>query len=175
MLGKFLGVIFPVAVMFIVLGVVFMGCVSFKAVYDAKESALPDPGQKECLAAMVQVVPALVLSFMEAVVLTAISVAISTRLPLLPNFLICFAIYVLGHLVPLLLESASKRFEIVGFVARLFGNILPMLDHFNIQAAISTGDAVPLEYLWGAAAYCVLYSTVAMLVGLLMFEDRDLA
>lgn len=174
-LGKFLGVIIPVAMMFIVLGVVFMACVSYKAVYDAKESALPDPGQAECVAAMVQIVPALLLSFMEAVILTAISVAISTRLALLPNFLICFSIYVLGHLVPLLLESASKRFEIVGFVARLFGNVLPMLDHFNIQAAISTGDTVPADYLWGAAAYCVLYTTVAMLVGLLLFEDRDLA
>ena len=32
--------------------------------------------------------------------LTAISVAISTRLPMMANLVICAAIYVLGHLVP---------------------------------------------------------------------------
>jgi len=34
---------------------------------------------------------------------------------------------------------------------------------------------VPLDYLAWAQLYCVLYSTVAMLLGLILFEDRDLA
>ena len=38
---------------------------------------------------MIGIVPGLVLAFMETVVLTAISVAISTRLPMLPNLVIC--------------------------------------------------------------------------------------
>ena len=53
--------------------------------------------------------------------------------------------------------------------------MLPVLDHFSIETAISTGQLVPLTYLRWATVYALLYSTVAMLVGLLMFEDRDLA
>ena len=69
----------------------------------------------------------------------------------------------------------NEQFEIVAFVAKLFVTLLPVLDHFNIQAAVATGRQVPLAYLGWAALYCLLYSTVAMLVALLLFEDRDLA
>jgi hypothetical protein len=53
--------------------------------------------------------------------------------------------------------------------------VLPNLDDFNIQAAVTSGTPVGLEYVGVAAVYSLLYSTVAMLVALLLFEDRDLA
>ena len=174
-LGKFLGILVPVAIMFLVLGAIFLASVSYKVVYDARESALADPTVASCQAEMLQVAPGLLLAFMEAVVLTAISVAISTRLPMLANLIICASIYVLGHLVPILANSAVGQIEFVRFVANLLAAILPVLDHFNISAGISTGQNVPGEYLAWAGLYCLIYSTVAMLVALLLFEDRDLA
>jgi len=173
--GKFLGIVGPVAVLFIVLGALFLATVSYKVVYDARESAMPEPTRQDCRESMVQITPGLALAFMEAVVFTAIGVAISTRLPMLPNLIICLSVYVLGHLVPMLVDSAVGQFEIVAFVAGVFATILPVLDHFNIYAAISTGAEVPWSYVAWAGLYCALYSSVAMLVALLLFEDRDLA
>ena len=173
--GKFLGVLGPVAILFIVLGVVFLCGVSFKVVYDARETSMPDPSWQECYHEMVQISPGLALAFMEAVVMASISVAISTRLPMLPNLVICATIYVLGHLVPMLASSAVGRLAIVAFIADLLSTILPALDHFSSDGAIFAGKAVPGVLLLGAGVYCVLYSTVAMLLALLMFEDRDLA
>jgi hypothetical protein len=112
---------------------------------------------------------------MEAVVLAAISVAISTRLPMLPNLLICGSIYVLGNLGPLIVQSAIGRNEFVAFFGQLVALVLPMLDVFNIQAAVAGGKHVPLDYLAWALLYCALYSAVAMLFALILFEDRDLA
>ena len=94
---------------------------------------------------------------------------------MLSNLIICSTIYVLGHLVPLIVKSAVGKFEIVGFVGQLIATVLPVLEVFNIQAAIAGGRAVPASYLLGALGYCLLYSTVAMLLALAMFEDRDLA
>jgi hypothetical protein len=173
--GKFLGVLGPVAILFIVLGVVFLSGVSFKVVYDARETSMPDPSWRECYHEMVQISPGLALAFMEAVVMASISVAISTRLPMLPNLVICAAIYVLGHLVPMLASSSAGRLAIVAFIADLLSTILPTLDHFSSDGAIFAGKAVPGALLLGAGVYCLLYSTVAMLLALLMFEDRDLA
>jgi len=173
--GKFLGILVPVAVMFLVLGALFLTSVSFKVVYDARESVLPEPTRASCQYEMLQIAPGLLLGFMEAVVLTAISVAISTRLPMMANLMICASIYVLGHLVPMLANSAVGQFEMVRFVANLLAAVLPVLDHFNISAGISTGQEVPGVYLAWTGLYCVLYSAVAMLVALLLFEDRDLA
>jgi ABC-type transport system involved in multi-copper enzyme maturation permease subunit len=174
-LGKFLGILQPVAIMFIVLGAIFLSSVSYKAVYDSRENATPDPTQAQCQTEMLEIAPGLALSFMEAVVLTAISVAISTRLPMMANLIVCATIYVLGHLVPILANSAVGQNEFVRFVADLQAAIFPVLDYFNVSAGISTGQHVPWQYLGLAGLYCFLLSCVAMLVALLLFEDRDLA
>jgi len=174
-LGKFLGIIGPVVILFIVFGAIFLASVSFKVVYDARESSKGDPTWQECQQEMLQIAPGLALAFMETVVLTSISVAISTRLPMMANLIICAAVYVLGHLVPMLANSALGQIEQVGFVAGLLAAVLPVLEHFNIYTAIATGQEVPLSYLGLAGIYCLLYSGLAMLVALLLFEDRDLA
>lgn len=174
-LGKFLGILGPVAILFIVLGALFLGTVSYKVVYDARESALPAPTREQCATEMIQIVPGLVLAFLEAVVLASISVAIATRLPMLPNLIICASIYVLGHLMPTLVDAASRLPEIPFFVAQFLSTVLPVLETFDVYTAISTGNEVPWSYVGWVAGYCVLYSSVAMLVALLLFEDRDLA
>jgi ABC-type transport system involved in multi-copper enzyme maturation permease subunit len=174
-IGKFLGILLPVALLFLILGTLFLASVSYKVVYDARETSLPAPTTAQCTAEMLQIVPGLFLAFLETVVLTSISVAISTRLPMLANLMICFSIYVLGHMVTSLVNAGAGRFEIVGFVGQFIATILPVLDYFNINAAISTGKIVPPIYLFWATVYCVVYSSAAILLALILFEDRDLA
>ena len=174
-LGKFLGIVWPVVLMFVLLGFLFLVTVSFKVVYDARENSMAVPEWQMCYAEMVPILPGLVLAFLETIMLASISVAISTRMSMLPNLIICASIYALGHLGPLIVNSSAGQFEIVSFVGRLIAVVLPMLDHLNIQAAIAAGVPVPLDYLGWALAYCLLYSTIAMLLALALFEDRDLA
>lgn len=174
-IGKFLGIVWANFLMFVLLGAWMLLLVSYKVVYDARETSNPEPSWQLCNTEMIGIVPGLVLSFMETVVLTAISVAISTRLPMLPNLAICGSIYVLGHLGPLIAQSSVGQNEFVAFFGQLIALILPVLDHFNVQAAVAGGVRVPPDYLAWAALYCILYSAVAMLFALILFEDRDLA
>lgn len=174
-IGKFVGILWPVVVMFVVLGVVLMATVSYKVVYDARETSNPQPQWEECYEQMVKVPPGLVLSFLETAILAAISVAISTRLPMMPNLVICGAIYILGHLGPLIVASSFGQIEFVAFAGRLISVVIPNLDNLNIQAAIAGGAPVPVNYLLWATAYAVIYCTAAMLAALILFEDRDVA
>ena len=145
-------------------------------IYDASESAKLEPNWLECYQAMITAVPVLVLAFFEAVALAALSVAISTRLSALATLMVCCTVYVLGHLVPMLVVShATDSYGFVNFTGQLFAAVLPVLDHFESEAAVATDTAIPITYLLCAGGYCLLYSTVAMLVGLTLFEDRDLA
>jgi ABC-type transport system involved in multi-copper enzyme maturation permease subunit len=186
--GKYLGIFWTVAVIFIVLGTAFMLSVSYKPIYDNREGSYKpiyeeqatNTGADEitwqqCHYEMAGVVPGLVLAYLETVVLAALSVAISTRLPMLANFIICFSIYVLGHLTPLIVQSSVGKFAPVRFVAELLSTVLPILDHFNIQAAVSTGATVPYDYLGWTLLYSLLYGVMALLLALVLFEDRDLA
>jgi ABC-type transport system involved in multi-copper enzyme maturation permease subunit len=174
-IGKFLGIGWTTAVMFFILGAVFLAVVSYKMVYDARESSTTVPEWQSCYLAVVSTVPGLVLAFMETMILAALSVAISTRLPMFANFMICFTIYVLGHLIPLISQATESQFEIVKFVGRFSAAIFPNLEAFDLQSALAGGFAVPNEYLGMSLIYCLLFSTVAMLLALILFEDRDLA
>ena len=125
---------------------------SYKVVYDSREVAKTEPTWQLCYLEMIAHVPGLVLAFLETVVLAAISVAISTRLPMLANLIVCASIYVLGHLVPMLVNSSVGKFEIVRFVGQFIATVLPVLDHFNIQAAVAAGaDGADSNYLWHGA------------------------
>ena len=170
-----MGICWTMAVLFVVLGAVFLIAVSYKPIYDARETANIDPPWQECHLAMTHAFPGLLLGFMEAVVLASISVAISTRLPMMANFIVCFTIYALGHLTPATVQSTVGEFEAVAFIGQLIATIVPNLENFDIQAAITRDTGVPYHYLFGSLLYCILYGTVAMLLALVMFEDRDLA
>ena len=82
----------------------------------------------------------------------------STRLAWIANFLICFTVYVLGHLTPLLVQSqvVAEQLPPVVFFGRLIATVLPVLDHFNIQASVAAGIPVPIQYLAWTLDYCLL-------------------
>jgi len=175
--GKYAGIVWTLLLVYLIFSVVFMAAVAYKPIYDAKEASLSTPEWQVCYLEMIRLAPGLALAFMEALVFTALSVAISTRLPLLANMAICLVIYALGHLTPLVVESSVEGagFGIIRFFAQLIATVFPNLELFNIQAAISAGVDVPFVYLGWAFSYCAVYSLIAMLLALIMFEDRDLA
>jgi ABC-type transport system involved in multi-copper enzyme maturation permease subunit len=178
LVGKFLGIELGVLTMYALLGTLFALGVWYKYAYDLRESAGGIAEQAKRLEQVRQVLPGLTLGFFEATVLAAISVAISTRLPMLVNLVVCIAIFFLGHLSPVLVEATSQgqTNELVSFMARLFAWALPSLEFFNAGPAISTGAVIPwIGYVLPALGYCVLYSGAALLFAFLLFEDRDLA
>ncbi|HZZ27637.1 MAG TPA: ABC transporter permease [Pirellulales bacterium] len=174
--GKFLGVVQSVSLLYLFLGVILLVVVCGKVVYDVRESSAPEALWPDCFAEMSGIVPGLVLAFFETIVITSISVAISTRLSMIPNLLISLSVYALGNLAPLLVQSkVADPYGIVHFVGELLATVLPVLENFNLHSAIAAGQDVPLVYLKWALLYCFLYSSVAMLLALILFEDRDLA
>lgn len=174
-IGKLLGVTLCSGLMFVILGVVFLYVLGFKVWMDAKEQGITNLTSVQQAAEVAQVLPGLVLTFFETLVLTSVSVAVSTRLTMLANLLICFSVYLVGHLLPTIVAAAADRGELLQFVSQLTAVLLPNLDHFNIQTSIATGRPVPLEYLALAGLYALLYTVEMTVLALLMFEDRDLA
>ena len=67
----------------------------------------------------------------------------------------------------------------VGFLGKLFDVLLPSLESFNMGRAIIRESPLPLwefgSYVLTVFGYSLIYTTIALLGGLLLFEDRDLA
>lgn len=177
--GKFLGIELGVLALFVLLGTVFAIGVWFKTAYDLREAA----GQAEDLVNQIkhvwQILPGLALGFGEVTILTAVSVAISTRLPMLVNLITCIAVFFLGHLTPVLVEATAQgqqSNELVKFMAKLFAFVLPMLEFFNASPSIATGAMISwTAYVLPALLYCIMYSGAALLFAFLLFENRDVA
>jgi ABC-type transport system involved in multi-copper enzyme maturation permease subunit len=177
-LGKFLGIQGAVLVLYLILGALFAAGVWYKYVYDLREGAGGTIDSAMRIKQVLQVMPGLALGFFEVTVIAAISVAISTRLPMLVNLITCISIFFLGHLTEVLVRQAEaiRANELVTFMARLFQWALPFLEFFNAGPAISTGVIIPwVGYVLPALLYCVLYSGAALLFAFLLFETRDVA
>ena len=174
-IGKFLGIFWILFLMFVVLGAVELVWVAYKPIYDAREASTTDLTWQICHREMITTIPGLTMAFMQTLVLSAISVALATRMPQLANLAVCFAIYVVGNLTTSLVSSTQEGFEIVRFIAELVATIIPILEHFSMQAAIDAGNPITMSLLSGSLVYCLLYVLLAMFLALLLFEDRDLA
>lgn len=182
-LGKYFGILQAVLILLVPLVLIFFVLVLYKVGYDARESAkqVPEWGfqamtlNPERSEAVVLILPGVLLIFFEIAVLTAVSVAISIRLPMVVNIVTCLAIFVVGHLTPVLVRVKAEGLEPVKFVAQLIATVLPSLEIFNMEAAVATGTMVPPVYLLHSIVYCTAYCTAAILLAFILFEDRDLA
>ena len=192
-LGKYIGIIQGVLWLFVPLTLLFGFVIFYKVGYDQREMSkeitawfqtqqviggfelpLPHPAR---LAVVTQILPGVVLSFFQVCVLTAVSVAVATRLPMVVNLVVCFAVFVVGNLTPMMVSQGKTviQNEVVTFIARLIATILPSLESFNIYAAVATGRSVPPAYLGTSLLYGAAYATAMILVAFVLFEDRDLA
>ncbi len=173
--GKYLGILNAVWIMLIPMIAAFLLLLYYKIGYDFRESSKSAPEHAERMYWVIRSLPGLLLIAMEIAVITAVSVAISTRVPMVVNIVSCFTIFVIGHLTAILVQSSVTRNEFVYFVANVMATILPQLDNFNITAAIATGKLVPPEYLGWSFLYCVASSLAWVMLAFILFEDRDLA
>ena len=88
------------------LAIAFWGLIVYKVFYDAREGSTETTMELARLEAF-KILPAVLLSLLEIAVMSAISVAISTRAPMVVNMVTCLAIFVVGHLTPSLVRAQA--------------------------------------------------------------------
>lgn len=140
------------------------------------------------------ILPGLVIGTSQVMVLLGIAVALSTRLPMVLTLVACLFVFFLGHLAPVLDQvvrnqlteyaaanqgQTSGTLELVQFMTRLLDTLAPALEYFKLGPAISRDRPLPLTeygiYVGSVVLYSLMYTAIAMLFGLILFEDRDLA
>jgi hypothetical protein len=131
------------------------------------------------LESAIDAAPGLIFGLCKTMVLLSIAVALSTRLPLIVNLISCLVIFFFGHLTHSLVQISENRFRLVNFIAKTFETILPGLNNFDLSALIAKDTPTDPGELWwyvgSVFVYAFVYSTIALVFGLILFEDRDLA
>jgi ABC-type transport system involved in multi-copper enzyme maturation permease subunit len=140
------------------------------------------------------ILPGLVIGFCQVMLLVAVAASLATRLPMVVTLVGCLVVFFLGNLAPVLVQvsrnaqqafqhnhqgQTSGALDLVQFMARLFDTVLPALEYFNMAPAIARDKPLPLgDYCWyvgSVGLYAIMYTAIALLLGLILFEDRDLA
>jgi ABC-type transport system involved in multi-copper enzyme maturation permease subunit len=180
--GKYVGIVNATLCLLLPLVILFCALLLYKVGYDTRESSKEIPSwfedrslNAERLKEALQILPGVLLVILEIAVMTAVSVAISTRTPMVVNMVTCLAIFVVGHLTPVLVVSGVLKLEFVSFMAQLIATLLPSLEAFNMESAVATGTMVPASYLAYSALYDAAYIGAMLLLSFILFEDRDLA
>jgi hypothetical protein len=124
--------------------------------------------------------------FGQVMILLAICTALATRVQFVVNLVICLGVFLIGNLSPIMVHVTDKpenegdpALQLVRFIAQLFNAVFPSLDAFDMGPAIIRDTPLSTVSFIGFVAtvllYALLYTGIAILAGLLLFEDRDLA
>lgn len=165
-LGKFLGVIGSLFPAILVLTVVFIFTLYRPpSVYAWKVVE----GKID-----ISIIPGVFLVYLQAMVITAISMGISTRLGMVPNVILSSFIFVLGHLSNYLIKFLEGKDLWVRAIGKILYLIIPNLENFNVSGAIAVGTPVSLDYLLSAASYGAVYAAIALLGAMALFRNREI-
>jgi hypothetical protein len=208
LLGKYLGIVLASLLMFGLLSWVFENVLLVKHWFDHMDPVPPAlwldrairglrlPDQPANLAVGIgmwvnhtlEVLPGLVMTFSEVMVLVALATALATRATVVFNIVTVFAVYFLANVTPVLVfignrakDMAAKHggndpvAQLISFTAGVFETVLPDLDAFRIGPSLISETPVPAAYVASILFYGVLYTSILMFFGLILFEDKDLA
>jgi len=113
---------------------------------------------------------------LEVVVIASIGIVFSSFCSsALTSSLLCFLIYILGHLSPHLnLVAKTVNNKIVKGIIRLAMWVLPNLEYFNVRDEVVKGNPPQLVYVGEIALYTAVYSTICLIIAHLLFQRRQL-
>ena len=114
-------------------------------------------------------VPALVLVWYSVLIMGALATALSTRLDLVPNLLICGAVFVLG----LVSDYLIGRHIATSFVAQALYSLIPNWQLFWMADALAAQKAIPVAYVIWGGIYVLLFDVQLLLLAICLFWNRE--
>ncbi len=119
-------------------------------------------------------VKAVLLIYLQLLVLSSVVIAISTLASYIINVVFAFAIYVMGNMISYMAYLA-KRVESIplSFLLHLLRYVVPNLELFNPGEGIFEYEVITGKALLGALGYGILYIAVMLLLAWLFFQERE--
>ena len=168
--GKYAGLVLTLAVNVLVMTValyIVLAVISWNASPEMRaawEAPALDP----------QLLKALLLIFIELMLITAIALFFSTFSSPILSAALTFGLYIVGHF-----NADLKNFELVvdskpaAWLARGLYHVLPDLSAFDVKMQVVHGLTVPAGYLASAAGYGAMYIGALLLAATVIFSRRD--
>ncbi|MFQ5701353.1 MAG: ABC transporter permease [Acidobacteriota bacterium] len=155
-LGKYFGLVMVLAVNVIIMSAFFCALLLMKG--------WMDPG----------IGPAIILIFVELLLMTAIAILFSTFSTPILSSLFTVTFYIIGHLSwGLLMLADHVQGAFAKILCRFLYDVLPNLEMMNVRGMVVHGTPVPPEQLLLACLYGVSYTSIILMIAVAVFRRRD--
>jgi len=114
------------------------------------------------------------LSLVQLSIITAISVTVSVVFPTVVNVCLCVSVYLLGNLTNYVQELTQGASSWVRLLTKIIWTVIPNFENLNASWSVASDQAIGWGYLLGALGYGAVYTAAALLVGLMVFQEREL-
>ncbi len=118
----------------------------------------------------IEILKAAILTFGAIAMLSAIAIAASTRLSILPIFLINLLVVSAGLASDQIVRPLAETGETWATVAY---RLIPNFQCFWMVDALNESRSIPLGYIAHAGGYAALYTLAALLLAMALFETRE--
>jgi ABC-type transport system involved in multi-copper enzyme maturation permease subunit len=121
-----------------------------------------------------QLLTAVFLTWMELMLLTALSILMSTLSSPILGAIFTLLLYLIGHTTADLKQLASRFGS--GSVQTIVGAVyyvLPNLEYLNVRGKVVHGVPVDLDYVAFASSYALLYTAAFLIIAILVFERKE--
>jgi ABC-type transport system involved in multi-copper enzyme maturation permease subunit len=157
-LGKYAGLVLTLLVNTLVMSACFYGVLVVQGIAD------------------VRILPALLLLFLQLMVITALAILFSCLTNPIVSCILTLAIYVIGHLLWSLDLLEARMVSGAGkALCAALGYLLPHLDRFDIKGQVVHGIPVAPAALYGAAIYALVYGGAVLLLACAVFQRKELS
>jgi len=165
LIGKFLGAVLALGLMISLMSLVMI--VLFRIFQHPEAGKLLELAQQS------------VLYFIEMSLLAAVAIFFSTFVTPLVNFFISIGMWLVGTVLNPLYDSIQSNqgaSPIMQGVAKFVTSILPNFANYDVKnPIINPGQTIqnPTTYYFGTAGYGLLYITILIIAGILIFDRRE--
>jgi ABC-type transport system involved in multi-copper enzyme maturation permease subunit len=121
-----------------------------------------------------QILTAVLLTWMELTLLTALSILMSTLCSPILGAVFTLMLYFIGH-TSADLKGLAERFgsTSIKVTADLIYYALPNLEYLNVRSKVIHGVSVEPGYVAFASAYALLYTLAFLIIAVLVFERKE--
>jgi ABC-type transport system involved in multi-copper enzyme maturation permease subunit len=165
-LGKFAGLALTLLVNVVVMTAAFYLVLAYMSTQIKLEAGAPavDPG----------LIRAIVLIFMELLLVTAIALFFSTFSSPFLSAALTFGLWVIGHFnADLRNFEAVVRSKSAAYLARGLYYVLPNFAAFDIKTQVVYALPVPAQYIATTALYGLVYVSLLLTAAVMIFSRRD--
>ncbi|MCK5578950.1 MAG: hypothetical protein KAI63_05455 [Planctomycetes bacterium] len=115
------------------------------------------------------------LAFLQIVIITAFATVLACHFSLVVTGIGCLLAFIAGH-ISVFIYQALVGMDLI--VLTICGNVssflLPNLTNFNVASLVATLTPISFNYLVLTTVYGILYSSIILAIGIIIFNKREM-